>query len=107
LAASLHISFTRFLADAKAKGMTHSAPPEPDSAKRKKPMGSGGWIVAAILGAVFGVAVWFAFRGWTMVPGAITTRGYVIMILGLALVVALGAGLMALLFWSHRKGYDR
>ncbi|MGQ0742396.1 MAG: hypothetical protein ACT4OG_08930 [Alphaproteobacteria bacterium] len=87
--------------------MSHSSSSGPDSESRKRRIGRGGWLAAAILGGLFGVAVWFAFRGWMMVPGEVSPRGYAIMIVGFVFVVALGAGLMALVFWSHKKGYDR
>lgn len=77
---------------------------KPKSAKRMK---RDVWITGAILGAFFGAAVWFAFHGWNMVPGEMNASGYIIMILGLVFLALLGGGLMALLFWSHRKGYDR
>jgi hypothetical protein len=81
--------------------------PDAEKPKPAKRMTRGVWITAGILGALFGVAVWFAFRGWNMVPGEMNARGYVIMAAGLLFLALLGGGLMALLFWSHNKGYDR
>ena len=75
--------------------------------KLKSRMGKGGWLTAVILGGLFGVAVWFAFRGWNLVPDEMDARGYAIMAIGLAFLALLGGGLMALVFWSHKKGYDR
>lgn len=65
------------------------------------------WLSAAILGALFGAAVWYAVYGWNLVPNKMDTRSYVAIALGIVFTAALGGGLMALLFWSHRKGYDR
>ena len=67
----------------------------------------GGWVTVLALGGIFGAAVWFAFRAWESVPDRMTTQGFIAMTLGIVFTIALGAGLMALLFWSHRKGYDR
>jgi hypothetical protein len=65
------------------------------------------WITAAILGGFFGASMWWAFGAWESVPDRMTTNGFVAMVLGVIFTIALGAGLMALVFWSHRKGYDR
>ena len=81
--------------------------PDADKPKPAKRMTRGVWITGAVLGAFFGVTVWFAFRGWNMVPGEMNASGYVIMAVGLLFLALLGGGLMALLFWSHNKGYDR
>ena len=78
-----------------------------DGAGEKSRMGRAGWIAAAILGGLFGAAVWVAFYGWNLVPDEMDANGYIAMALGIVFTAALGGGLMALLFWSHRKGYDR
>jgi hypothetical protein len=38
---------------------------------------------------------------------AVSTNGKIAMLLGIVVTTLLGAGLMALVFWSSRKGYDR
>jgi hypothetical protein len=81
--------------------------PDAEKPKPTKRMMRDVLITGAILGAFFAAAVWFAFRGWNMVPGEMNASGYVIMVIGLLFLALLGGGLMALLFWSHRKGYDR
>jgi nitrate reductase gamma subunit len=63
-----------------------------------------GYIVAAVLGlSAMGVA-WQAWQATIEVQ--MTTTGIVAMILGGLATVALGAGLIALLFFSNRKGFD-
>lgn len=37
---------------------------------------------------------------------AIGTQGTIALVLGVVLTFAVGAGLMALVFFSHRRGYD-
>ena len=74
---------------------------------KKRGWTRGTILVAAILGGIFGAAMWFAFRAWEAVPNRMTPNGFVAMALGIIFSIALGAGLMALLFWSNRKGYDR
>lgn len=75
--------------------------------QKKPPLGAGGWIAIAALGMVLGVAIWFSFWGWSLTDAQIDTNGYIALVLGVVLSVVLGGGLMALLFWSNRKGYDR
>jgi hypothetical protein len=64
-------------------------------------------LLAAILLAVLaGATVWSVWV-WTSVGSvAISGHGYVAMVLMIVVTVALGCGLMALVFYSNRKGYD-
>ncbi len=73
----------------------------------KKTSSTTFWITVLGLGGLFGAAMWWAFDAWETVPDRMTTNGFIAMTLGIVFTVALGAGLMALLFWSNRKGYDR
>jgi hypothetical protein len=65
------------------------------------------WLAVLAFGAVLGAVCWYAVHAWFSVPDQMTAHGYTAMILGIVFSVALGAGLMALVFWSHKKGYDR
>jgi len=62
------------------------------------------------LGAILGLAIWFAFVGWTGVGvethADIAVHGYIAMGLGVALSILVGGGLMALVFHSARHGHD-
>jgi hypothetical protein len=63
-------------------------------------------LVVALLG-LLAAASWFAIHTWMSVGGpAMPTSGYVAMALGVVFSVALGCGLMALVFYSNRYGYD-
>jgi hypothetical protein len=63
-------------------------------------------LVAALLGLLV-VSVWFAAQSWISVEGPpMPTSGYVAMILGVVFSIAVGCGLMALVFYSSRYGYD-
>jgi hypothetical protein len=59
----------------------------------------GGAIALALV--VIGVYAWM-----TLGDSGMTASGYLALILGALGTVALGGGLMALLFYSHRYGYD-
>lgn len=66
-----------------------------------------GWAAIVASGAILGVFIWYAFWGYNLTEATIAEIGLAPLVLGVALSVVLGGGLMALLFWSNRKGYDR
>jgi TRAP-type C4-dicarboxylate transport system permease small subunit len=74
---------------------------------KRPPLGAAGWIAILAMGVLLGAAIWFLFYGWNLSDGQIDTNGYIALGLGVLLSMVLGGGLMALLFWSNRKGYDR
>ena len=64
-------------------------------------------LVAVPLFAILTVAGWFAAGAWMRVSGpAMPATGYVAMALGVIFSLVVGCGLMALLFYSNRHGYD-
>jgi hypothetical protein len=82
--------------------------PEAATASKKAAIGFGGWLVVFILLVFLGVSIWFAVDIWYATGEVeISTHGKIAMVLGVVLTFVLGAGLMALLFWSNRKGFDR
>jgi TRAP-type C4-dicarboxylate transport system permease small subunit len=74
---------------------------------KRSQIGIGGWIAITAMGVILGAAIWFGFWGWNLTDANIDTNGYIALGLGIVLSMVLGGGLMALLFWSNRKGYDR
>ena len=70
-------------------------------------MGVGSWIILIVLLSLLaatGVVIYF---GWTRGNGTdVPTSGYAAMAFGVIISLAIGFGLMALLFYSSRKGYD-
>ena len=74
---------------------------------KRTPLGAGGWLAVIALGSILGASIWFAFYGWNLTDGQVSTAGMTALILGVVFSMALGGGLMALVFWSHKKGYDR
>jgi nitrate reductase gamma subunit len=78
----------------------------PPADEKKRALSLSGWI--GILCLFLAVSIWFAVAAWERAAGvAISTNGKIAMLLGIAITTLLGAGLMALVFWSSRKGYDR
>jgi hypothetical protein len=76
--------------------------------KSTSKLGSLGMIAVIVpLFAILGAAAWFASRAWTAVSGPpMPGAGYIAMTLGIVFSVVIGCGLMALLFYSSRHGYD-
>jgi hypothetical protein len=70
-------------------------------------IGVGSWIILMVLLALLaatGVVIYF---GWTLGNGTdVPSSGYAAMAFGVVISLAVGFGLMALIFYSSRKGYD-
>jgi hypothetical protein len=64
-------------------------------------------VLAVCLLSLLAAALWFAVDTWTSIEGPpMPTFGWVALGGGVALSLIVGCGLMALLFYSHRHGYD-
>jgi hypothetical protein len=65
------------------------------------------WVAAAIAGAVVLVIGFFIAAQWAGIGDSeISGAGWLAMGLGVVITLALGIGLMALVFISSRRGYD-
>jgi hypothetical protein len=64
------------------------------------------WLVIGALMALLGRALWVAYRQWIMVDVEVPVWAWVSMAFGSFIAVLVGGGLMALVFYSSRKGYD-
>lgn len=79
----------------------------PDAEKSSTPMGPAGWFAIAVLMAFLVGAIAYAVHVWRSLAGvAIPPLGWLFMVLGAILTVAVGGGLMALVFISSREGRD-
>ena len=64
-------------------------------------------LTIAVLAAFLAAALVVAAVTWLRIGDvAISTRGMIALAVGVVVTVALGAGLMFLVFYSNRKGYD-
>ncbi|HZQ00842.1 MAG TPA: hypothetical protein VFB13_14970 [Reyranella sp.] len=73
-------------------------------------LGGGGAIALVVLVGLLLFAIYFMLVGWDVGDsghgGSISSLGYVAMGLGIFFTLALGIGLMALIFYSNRSGRD-
>jgi len=71
-------------------------------------VGAAGWLAITVLLGLLAISIWFAIDIWRSLEGTeISLHGKIAMALGIVVTLLLGAGLMALVFWSNRKGFDR
>ena len=70
------------------------------------PASVGGWIVIAALLLLLGAAGFIAYRGLTVGNVDVPISAYLAMAFGVVFSLIVGVGLMGLIFYSSRKGYD-
>jgi len=63
-------------------------------------------ITLAVLFGFLGWAIWIMIRMWTSVEGRMGLHEWVAMVLGIFFSCLVGFGLMGLMFFSSREGYD-
>ena len=82
----------------------------PVTAERaKKAFGSmsmGQWATVAVLLGLLALAAWVGYRLWVLVDINMPAWAWAALAFGVGLSLLLGFGLMALLFYSSRMGYD-
>ena len=70
-------------------------------------LGVGSWIILIVLLSLLIATGVVIYRGWTLAGGTdVPASGYAAMVFGVIISLAVGFGLMALIFYSSRKGYD-
>jgi hypothetical protein len=74
----------------------------PDRARKK----FGTIATAVVLLALLAAALWYAASAFVVGGPPMPTIGYVAMAGGIVISLAVGFGLMGLLFYSSRHGYD-
>lgn len=76
------------------------------TAPLRRRFGPGAWVLIFALFFLLGLAVHFLVAGWSAAGDAsteISAAGYVAMVLGVLVTLALGVGLMALVFYGNRR----
>jgi hypothetical protein len=88
----------------KRSGNKYLTPTETTMSAR---MGVGSWIILVVLLSLLIATAVVIYFGWILGNGTdVATSGYAAMAFGVIISLAIGFGLMALLFYSSRKGYD-
>jgi hypothetical protein len=82
---------------------TTNESPTPSSPRDSK---LAGWLVIAVLCAMLVGAGALGYLGWFRTDHDVPEAGYVALVLGVVFSLVVGIGLMALVFYSSRKGYD-
>ena len=68
---------------------------------------SGGRVIAAAASLIVLALVAIGIYAWqSLGASALTVHGYIALTLGVVGTAGLGIGLMVLVFYSHRHGYD-
>ena len=68
--------------------------------------GMGKWVISAALLAILAIAAWASYGLWIRVVASVPAWVWLLLAIGGGLSIALGAGLMALVFYSNRMGFD-
>jgi hypothetical protein len=68
--------------------------------------GIAAWAIGSALVALLGLSSFIAYEGLTFGSIQMSAAGYIAMTVGVILSLMMGIGLMALLFYSSREGYD-
>ena len=74
----------------------------------KSKLSPAGWFALVVLLAFFFLSLWYAVKVWTAMAGVqMSGWGWLFLVLGVVVTIGLGAGLMALVFYSSRHDMDR
>jgi hypothetical protein len=72
--------------------------------------GGGTVLILTVLLGLLGLAIYVGIAGWNMGSDSsgesMSTSGYIAMAFGIVVTLALGAGLMALMYYSSRNDRD-
>ena len=68
--------------------------------------GMGKWLVTAMLLGLVVATLWVCYDLWIAVVATVPAYVWVLLAIGGVLCIVLGGGLMALVFYSNRMGYD-
>jgi uncharacterized membrane protein YdfJ with MMPL/SSD domain len=65
------------------------------------------WVVAGLAVLAMAAMIAISIVNWQSIGGVgLDVNGWIALILGVAVTLAVGIGLMALVFISNRRGYD-
>lgn len=88
--------------------MTPNEPERHEGGRAGSTLSAWGILAIAIMVGLLGWAVWYAVSSWNAMAGvSISPLGWVFMAMGVVVTFLVGAGLMALIFYSSRHDMDR
>jgi hypothetical protein len=89
--------------------MTDNGKAEREKLTPRRPrLGRAGWIAVAVLACLLAAAAWYAIDAWLSLSDVpMSPLGWLFLTLGAVVTLAVGAGLMALVFYSSRHNLDR
>ena len=71
-------------------------------------LSGAGWTALIVLLGFLVASIWYAVYAWGAIGLAhMSPFGWFALVAGSVLTITVGGGLMALLFYSSRNGYDR
>jgi len=71
-------------------------------------LSGAGWLALTILLGFLAASIWYAAHSWSLIGEAhMSAFGWFALVAGSLITVAVGGGLMALVFYSSRHDYDR
>lgn len=77
-------------------------------ADKSERLGVGGWITLVVLGGFLVAAIVYAVNAWSDLAGtSMSPLGWLFLVMGVVVTIAVGGGLMWLVFYSSRHDYDR
>jgi len=87
--------------------LLRKTPVTPERVKRAfGSMSMGRWVTVAVLLGLLALVAWVGYRLWRLVDIDMPAWAWVALAFGVGLSLLVGFGLMALLFYSSRMGYD-
>jgi len=76
--------------------------------KRRFQLSAAGWFALCVLVGFLAIGIWYGVAGWRALGNVeISAFGWIALVAGSLITVAVGAGLMALVFYSSRHDMDR
>ena len=88
-------------------GMANQANDKESNVLASVRLGIGSWIILVVLLLLLAGTCIVAYLGWRLGSGPdVPASGYIAMAFGVVVSLGVGFGLMALIFYSSRKGYD-
>ncbi len=79
-----------------------------DEGNDRAHLSRGGWLALIVLLGFLAVSVWYAVYTWgSLGETHMSVFGWFALVAGSVITIAVGGGLMSLIFYSSRNDYDR